>query len=427
MSERHSVPALVVPKVSIQPLKRLPRGHEQFDENFLQELLASHPELLPIDAIREDAGPLVFVGREVPVASGSIDNLYLSAAGYPVVVETKLWRNPQARREVLAQLLEYIKDLRSKDASWFEAQWRSARAAVAGAESSLWQQLIDRSGEDLEEGELFDRINRALGRGDIIGMVVGDGIETRLQSLVDDLCRDTPHLRYALTLVELACYEHTVIGTGGLLVVPRIVQNVEPVERAYIRIEVASQLESQLVIRPVVESESVERPGSRVTLTEGDLLASVEQSAGQHCRDQMQAFYGDLVKSFELEPEFKAAAVMLKVPDTVEGRPGVSVLAMEREGRVYNPKFLSGQLARWGVDRGDAKKVAADYWQTLHGIDARFDPAGIEHKASSRFIPFMDLVAKLPEIKEAVGKVVATIRQKAEDTGRDSIGESGAP
>lgn len=423
MSERHSGPALVVPTVSYQPLKRLPRAHERFDENFLQELLASHPELLPVDTVREDVGPLVFVGREVPVASGSIDNLYLSTAGCPVVVETKLWRNPQARREVVAQLLEYIKDLRSKDASWFEAQWRSARAGGAGADSSLWQQLIERAGDDLEEGELFDRVNRALGRGDIIGMVVGDGIETRLQALVDDLCRDTPHLRYALTLVELACYEHPAIGNGGLLVVPRIVQSVEPVERAYIRIEVASQLESQLAIRPVVEAESTERPGSRVTLTEGDFLASVEKSTDRQCRDQIQAFYGDLVKSFELEPEFKAAAVMLKVPDTVEGRPGVSVLAMEREGRVYNPKFLSGQLSRWGVDKGEAKQVAADYWQTLHGIDGRFDPAGIEHKASSRFVPFMDLAAKLPAIKEAVGKVVATIRQKAEEVGGESASQ----
>jgi hypothetical protein len=129
----------------------------------------------------------------------------------------------------------------------------------------------------------------------------------------------------------------------------------------------------------------------------------------------MQAFYGDLVKSFELEPEFKSAAVMLKVPDTVEGRPGVSVLAMEREGRVYNPKFLSGQLSRWGVDKAEAKKVAAAYWDALHAIDRRFDQAGIEHKASSRFVPFMELVAKLPAIKEEVGRVVAAIRQKGED------------
>jgi hypothetical protein len=415
MSERHSVPALIVPRVSYQPLKRLPRGHERFDESYLQGLLSSHPELLPVAAVRDDVGPLMCIGQEVPVLSGVIDNLYLSTTGHPVVVETKLWRNPQARREVLAQLLEYIKDLRSKDATWFEAQWRVAQAGTAHQSTSLWQQLIERSGEDLEDGELFDRVNRALGRGDILGMIVGDGIETRLQALVDDLCRDTPHLRYALTLVELACYENPAIGDGGLLVVPRVVQNVLPVERAYIRIEVASELEKQLTIRPVVESESAERPGSRITLSEGDLLASVEQSAGRECRDRMQAFYGDLVRSFELEPEFKSAAVMLKVPDTMEGRPGVSVLAMEREGRVYNPKFLSGQLSRWGVDKAEAKRVAEEYWDALHAIDRRFDQAGIEHKASSRFLPFMELVTKLPAIREAVGRVVAAIRQKGEE------------
>jgi hypothetical protein len=419
MIQRSTQPALVGPGDTVRMLKRLPRKHVQFDEAYLQILLRDHPELLPVSEIRDDVGSLICIGREVPVASGSIDILYLSTAGYPVVVETKLWRNPQARREVLAQLLEYIKDLRCKDAAWFEAQWQSGRAGTGERGSQLWQRLIGLSGEELDEGDLFDRVNRALGRGEIIGMIVGDGIETRLQALVDDLCKDTPHLRYAMTLVELACFEHSALGDDQLLVVPRIVQNVEPVERAYIRIEMAPPLDRQLAVRPVIEADFTERTGSRVTLSEGDFLAAVEASAGRLCRDQVHEFYSDLVHSFELEPEFKAAAVMLKVPDATEGRPGVSVLAIEKEGRIYNPKFLSGQLSRWGVDRTEARQVAADYWATLHGIDVRFDTTGIEHLATSRFIPFMDLVAKLPSIKEATGKVVATIRQKGEESASD--------
>jgi len=116
MHNRPISPAYVVPGASVKTLERLPRVHTEFDERFLQELLADHPELLPVGSVREDAGSLLCVGREVAVgASGNIDNLYLSTAGYPVVLETKLWRNPQARREVLSQTLDYVKELVSKD------------------------------------------------------------------------------------------------------------------------------------------------------------------------------------------------------------------------------------------------------------------------------------------------------------------------
>ncbi|MFC6463355.1 hypothetical protein ACFP76_23215 [Paracoccus aerius] len=43
--------------------------------------------------------------------AGRIDNLLLTPAGLPVVVECKLWRNPQARREVVGQVLEYAREL----------------------------------------------------------------------------------------------------------------------------------------------------------------------------------------------------------------------------------------------------------------------------------------------------------------------------
>jgi len=79
-----------------QKLVRLQKAHEKFDEAFLQELLVDHPELIPVDEFRPDVGDLLCIGREVSVGgAGSIDNLYLSTGGYPVIVETKLWRNPR--------------------------------------------------------------------------------------------------------------------------------------------------------------------------------------------------------------------------------------------------------------------------------------------------------------------------------------------
>ena len=85
------------------------------DEARLQELLFDHPECLPIPAIDPAYADAVPICRELRVPAGSIDALFVNHLGRLTLCEFKLWRNPQARREVIGQILDYAKDL----ASWF--------------------------------------------------------------------------------------------------------------------------------------------------------------------------------------------------------------------------------------------------------------------------------------------------------------------
>ena len=73
-----------------------------FDEGWLQETLRRFPEVLPVEDFGPVFQPLVPIDREVPTAAGSIDNLFISHDGYLVLAEAKLWRNPEATREVVA-------------------------------------------------------------------------------------------------------------------------------------------------------------------------------------------------------------------------------------------------------------------------------------------------------------------------------------
>jgi hypothetical protein len=79
----------------------------EFSERWLQELIHRQPNCLPIDEIEPGFGPLVSICMELPTAHGSIDNLLLTPEGDIVIVEAKLWRNPEARRKVVAQALDY--------------------------------------------------------------------------------------------------------------------------------------------------------------------------------------------------------------------------------------------------------------------------------------------------------------------------------
>ena len=423
MSQRSTQPVLVIPGDSVRTLRRLPRKHDRFDETYLQTLLCDHPDTLPVEDVRIDVGRLLCIGREVGVPSGSIDNLYLSTNGYPVIVETKLWRNPESRREVLAQVLDYVKDVVRKDFDWFEDQWTARRNADGKSLVSSLSVLAD---EEIDESMIIERVNRALGRGDVIAMIVGDGVDARLQGLVDHLRTDSPLLRYSLALVELACFAPDAGSDQQILIVPRVVKSVEPVQRGYIHLDIADRLKGQLAVESAMELEPESGRGARVTLDEEEFLSSVESSAGIKCRIAIQEFYRDLIAAFGLEPEFKAAAVMLKVPDPEGERPGVSVLALEKAGRIYNTEFLPRQLSRWGVEKSVARSVAAEYWAELHALDSRFDLAGMNHLKSGQFLPFLDLVPKLSAIKEATGKVVTGIRQKAEDAVRDLGDQAGA-
>ena len=89
----------------------MPSETRRFSESLLQKLIFEEPSLLPSEEIDPDFSNLIPIRREVPVKSGSIDVLYITPEGKLCVVETKLWRNPEAHRSVVAQIIDYAKDL----------------------------------------------------------------------------------------------------------------------------------------------------------------------------------------------------------------------------------------------------------------------------------------------------------------------------
>ena len=83
-----------------------------FKEKWLRDAIAGDPELVPAPCraarLVEEDEPWTTWKTEVSVANaGSIDVLLVSKTGRIGIVETKLAYNPEARREVVAQVLEY--------------------------------------------------------------------------------------------------------------------------------------------------------------------------------------------------------------------------------------------------------------------------------------------------------------------------------
>ena len=118
----------------------------------------------------------------------------------------------------------------------------------------------------------------------------------------------------------------------------------------------------------------------------------------------------------DLEKDIKSAAIILKVPDPSGEKPGASLLSIERQGRIYNNKYLKGQLLKWGLPPDKVDSITSDFWNELNQIDRRFLKDGIRHIAQKQFLPIKDLESKLEDIGKIVAKAVLRIRDLPDTT-----------
>ena len=95
--------ALLISKDNKVLLKRIDPNDEGLTEEYIQDIIYEYPELLPLAEIPSSYEPVHAIRKEFPVEKGSIDVFLISSQGNPIIVETKLWKNPEA------QLISFLK------------------------------------------------------------------------------------------------------------------------------------------------------------------------------------------------------------------------------------------------------------------------------------------------------------------------------
>ena len=204
-----------------------------YDEDWLQRLLFESPEILPIGEIDEAFGPVIPLCRELPTAAGPMDLAYVNETGRLTLVECKLWRNPEARREVVAQILDYAKEIHRWSYEELDKAVRRARRAE-GDSRGLFDLVRDQN-EDIDEAAFVDDVTRNLADGRFLLLVVGDGIQKGVERIAEYL-RRFAGIQFTFGLVELAMFELPAEGApGGLIVEPRVLARTVEIERAIVR------------------------------------------------------------------------------------------------------------------------------------------------------------------------------------------------
>jgi hypothetical protein len=229
MGRQHATPILLNgdDAVPLSPLG-LAAGPESVSEASIQNLIQQHPTCLPIAEIDSMFCGPVPICMELNTPAGPIDNFMVTPSGLPVLVECKLWRNPEMRRQVVSQILDYAKEL----SRWSSSDLQREASRRLGRQGNVVLELVREAGHEVDETDFNDALTANLRRGRFLLLIVGDGIREGVEAITEYL-QIHAGLHFTLGLVELPIF---VLPNGDRMVVPRVLARTQSLIRTVIAV-----------------------------------------------------------------------------------------------------------------------------------------------------------------------------------------------
>lgn len=249
------------------------------DEAWLRDTLFDNPEILPIDDIDAAFGPLIPVCKELRTDAGPIDAVFINDRGRLTIVECKLWKNPQARREVVAQTLHYVSAL----TDWSYADFQRQVASALGRQGNIPFELLRKhGGTRLNEPEFVDAVGRCLREGRILALLAGDGIREGVQSLTELVNRNATKA-FTFGLIEVALYR---FDRNRFAIQPRVLAETEVVTRQMTILNMKGSTD------PIVIEDTASEPET-----------GIEHAAQRGSKEHLRAWWHSVLKMKFDDPE----------------------------------------------------------------------------------------------------------------------------
>lgn len=372
-----------------------------FKEKLLQELIDATPNVLPVRDYLPSTTALFSLGREIPVDQGTnngyIDNLLVTNDGYLVIVETKLYRNPEGVRDVIGQILQYGTAVCQMSVMELETRIRSGQApALKNAETiceCVGRLAADQNQSAFLQADFDEAFERHLSRSEVLLLIVSDGIHQSVERVSHWLNKNGNSSPFKFGMVELKFFRHG----DEQIVIPRTALKTREISRHVVVVDIRPNPQATATAEitddfrntaggKVQESRSV-RPAA-LPLTKSQLLQIVAA--------EDQAFAAELLEALEAYPlDFHGLPTTLQVgfyypegsdvfhplahlykggvwayplaalrkvlgPDATLAfhSEANSLATFFREDQIGNPESTGGQ-ARYGQLAGKAEKFAA--------------------------------------------------------------------
>jgi hypothetical protein len=337
--------------------------------------------------------------------AGAVDNLYISPNGGLTLVETKLWKNPEARREVVAQIIDYTRRIVHWDYTTLDNGAKDYLHKYESWDGSLYDWLEGKFKDIPPESEFIDRTSKNLRYGRFLLLIVGDGIRQAAEEMVSYI-QETPQLQFRLALVEMGCYRPS-NKEWPLVMVPHLVAKTKEVERAVVRIEISDEAAKRV----------------EITTTVSPIEPTLDPSE--------EGFFSDLAKAIQPQPAEKVRQFVqnMKAMSGIEIRVAKELAIfynLERCGALEPLKILA--FAR----RGDVRlrlmkrerqnpvicRLTDSFWVELGKVHPSLPPRMDEQgEFTASWVPICKLIDKLDEVLTVVKEFVAAV--ESEDLGRE--------
>jgi hypothetical protein len=160
----------------------------------LEKAIADIPQLIPVDGLSAEPLRFATLSSQWPAGSGAADVVLLASDAVLTVVETKLNRNPEARREVVSQVIEYAAYL---------TEWSAAE--IAERAGSTFKAAVEELVDDAEtEDEFRSRLDKNLRDGRLRLLVAVDEVGEQALKLVTFLNANS---NFEIYLLQVSAYE----------------------------------------------------------------------------------------------------------------------------------------------------------------------------------------------------------------------------
>jgi hypothetical protein len=209
------------------------------DETELQEIIFENPSILcGMESLELFNASTIISCREFKVGSGFIDLLFVTDRADIVLVETKLIKNPEASRVVIAQTIDYLKSLVKMDADDFLEQLATMEMKHINEQA-------------IKDGSFVSQLQLNLSRGNVSILIVGDDINPNLLGMVASI-QSAPHLAFTIYLIRLQSF----IDADAHYLLPTVISRTNEIERSVINITV-----DLISGKKSIESKSPEKLG----------------------------------------------------------------------------------------------------------------------------------------------------------------------
>lgn len=247
-------------KLELAELNQHKYRNEGRDKISPQYLIAKFPSLiLSIPELEIAETEKYLVVREFNAGRGPIDVLIITENSDIIIVETKLYRNPESHRTVVAQAIDYAKAL---------SQVELGKLKTALSSSKFTNQ--DHYKELFEDSGFESALDKNLKTGNFAVLIVGDKIHANVLNMVEAI-QSAPHLAFTIYLAEIQPYS---LDDDNILIQPTIVAKTDEVERSVIKLEIDYKEKKYTIESSAPEKEG---KGNKPLITQEQFLESISK------------------------------------------------------------------------------------------------------------------------------------------------------